>query len=1410
MKCSDVTNMKLTEELISKAKTLSILKQGPIAVTSLIQLDNDTKYIIKKFDSDRTAEARTEYLYLQTAQTDYVVKAVAYLAAEQPVIVLDYIEGQTLTKHSYAEWKDYEICLARLARTISILHSRGICLNDIKPENLVIKAGIAYITDLGLATANLFFEGSFRGTPSYAAPEKFLRFSNSFASDMFSLGMVLFYCKHNQTVMDLVGSEEFQKIIAKEELWQKQLELLEDNELILSLLSYNPASRLKAHDLAVRLAEKHGLKLDAIDQSFIESYVFKPQYAAVERLWKKKNLTIDYSDEPQIIENLLSLWAEAKGKKLLILDESLFVSQPDVFFKSFPIGYRDINSYQTHFAEWLQEQPIAVLLRRNKQLDPTSFFDDIKAKTDAMQIWIGTESELKEVSNAEISDIAAKLPLRQTDQGKLKQRLKQAKPFYVRLLLIELIKSKITALPDNELTRFLSWMQISLPLVLVEKTWENWYQLVQDGMLNRKIIIDNNVIRTDTHITTADAPDMALVERIIGLSVKTGFNNITGDIYYQIKEPDKALEFWTSYVDDLIKKEYFLSAYEFTRQLRKKVKSFPFELLKKEAFLARICGHFELSNKMYEKLIGQSEGIMKAVLSVDQAIVLQALKRFNEAIDLYKNAIDLFRLHKDQKSLFRAMNNLGVVYFGLQRYTDAEQLFYDVLEEAKQNNNIQFEAISYLNLSDIQLKRGEWKRVLYYTDKAISITFSNQKWNLYSNGNVIKSRALFALGNFDEAIKILIDLKDNPKISENLLQYQEILAWLLYFLTVTNREKAFELADSTGLNDVSLHEILKRELFFNNFSRKRYLKANSYLQDVSETAILKAFFNSDIEYIIERLNEIRNQSEIDLYLYYLTQFIMIFPDLAYSRLSDSIQEAQSLYTYKPVNFLAEHYGIQSRQAVFWSDIIVGIGLSESMESLMELALNVMRKIAKTDKYVYVETHPSGFKPVRAINAGGNTIGIDKLLLSETVFHHVAKAEGYFYLSPVTQHIVSEGHSSLLGLGITTVAGFTVMKNGSTQGIFYCDSSQELTIDDNQHAMFKILANLIQNKVENLNARDERNNRPDCAEPEDMEGTSETIIGKSSAMLDVLSKISLVGGHNVNVLISGPTGSGKELVAREIHRKYNTSFQNSVRSPFIAVNCAAIPESLLESELFGYKKGAFTGATGDKKGKLLAADNGTIFLDEIGEMPILLQSKLLRVIQERVITPLGSEQDIPVNVRIIAASNQNLEEMVSKNQFRADLFYRLKVMTIELPSLAERKEDIPMLAISFMKKFNEKFRKKVVGFHPEAIRYLQNREWKGNVRELENEMERALLLCNGEYLTLEDFNAEADTAAGSIFRNLPMQWSQFKDYKKRIEDELDKRYIKLLLDETNNNIAAASKLGKLDRMQIYRLMKKKPD
>lgn len=238
-----------------------------------------------------------------------------------------------------------------------------------------------------------------------------------------------------------------------------------------------------------------------------------------------------------------------------------------------------------------------------------------------------------------------------------------------------------------------------------------------------------------------------------------------------------------------------------------------------------------------------------------------------------------------------------------------------------------------------------------------------------------------------------------------------------------------------------------------------------------------------------------------------------------------------------------------------------------------------------------------------------------------------------------------------------------------------------------------------------------------------------IIGRSQAMIKLLEMMSMVARSEATVLITGESGTGKELIARSLH--FNSPRREK---PLVVVNCAAITETLLESELFGHEKGSFTGADKRREGRFEQADLGTIFLDEIGEMSPTMQAKLLRVLQEKEIQRVGGEETIQLDVRVIAATNRDLEFEVAQGRFREDLFYRLNVMPLNVPPLRKRQEDIPLLAQHFMKKFAEKNRKTVKGFIPLAMDMLINYEWPGNVRELENAVERAVILLTGEHIT----------------------------------------------------------------------------
>ncbi len=247
--------------------------------------------------------------------------------------------------------------------------------------------------------------------------------------------------------------------------------------------------------------------------------------------------------------------------------------------------------------------------------------------------------------------------------------------------------------------------------------------------------------------------------------------------------------------------------------------------------------------------------------------------------------------------------------------------------------------------------------------------------------------------------------------------------------------------------------------------------------------------------------------------------------------------------------------------------------------------------------------------------------------------------------------------------------------------------------------------------------------------------SVNMIGESKAIKELIELIRRVAPTKTNVLILGESGTGKELVARMIHEKSKTP-----ENPFVPVNCGAIPENLIESELFGHKKGSFTGAVNDKTGLFEVANAGTLFLDEIGDIPLLMQVKLLRALQEKTIRKVGGTDTIKVDTRILAATNRNLEEQVQKGEFREDLYYRLNVIQIRTPSLRERPDDVPLLVQSFLSSCSKKFGKKITGFSDDAMAALKNYPWPGNVRELENVVERAVALEGEVEISLDSLPA----------------------------------------------------------------------
>ena len=300
----------------------------------------------------------------------------------------------------------------------------------------------------------------------------------------------------------------------------------------------------------------------------------------------------------------------------------------------------------------------------------------------------------------------------------------------------------------------------------------------------------------------------------------------------------------------------------------------------------------------------------------------------------------------------------------------------------------------------------------------------------------------------------------------------------------------------------------------------------------------------------------------------------------------------------------------------------------------------------------------------------------------------------------------------------------------------------------------------------------------------------SIITASPLMTALLSEVRLVAASDANILIHGESGTGKEMFARAVHQASGRR-----RGPFVAINCAAIPEALLESELFGHAKGAFTGATAHHKGLFQATQGGTVFLDEIGDMPLPLQAKLLRVLQEREVRPLGTNQTFPLDVRIVSATHRDLETAIAETAFREDLYYRLNVVTLHIPPLRERREDILPLANHFLGEMRERYGRNVTGFAPDAIDFLMQSDWPGNVRQLMNVVEQCCALCVTKQIP--------GLLVARALRKEPGRILSYAEAKDRFERD----YLVRLMKLTGGQVSEAARLAQRNRTEFYRLLQK---
>jgi len=414
-------------------------------------------------------------------------------------------------------------------------------------------------------------------------------------------------------------------------------------------------------------------------------------------------------------------------------------------------------------------------------------------------------------------------------------------------------------------------------------------------------------------------------------------------------------------------------------------------------------------------------------------------------------------------------------------------------------------------------------------------------------------------------------------------------------------------------------------------------------------------------------------------------------------------------------------------------------------------------------------------------------------LSDSIIAKVVESRKPLVVSDAVHDSMFKGSESIMNLKLSSVMCAPLLAQGQLLGLIYVGNDAVVSLfEDSSLDVLTVFATQGALILQNALLRDELKSDRDRMAERLSEKKFGDIIGTNPALLEVFKKVEKVAGTDISVLITGETGTGKELIAREIHRRSQRQ-----EGPFVVVNCGAIPENLMESELFGHVRGAFTGAGSTRQGKFQAANEGTLLFDEFGELPLQLQVKLLRSLQEKVVMKVGDTKQEHVDIRVVAATNRDLEEEIKKGNFREDLFYRLNVVNLHLPPLRERGDDVVVIAKYLLQKYADEYAVKVKGFTPNALIAMRKYDWPGNVRQLENRIKKAIVLCDKTLIGPEDL----DLFPEALRPVVPLSEAR---------EEFQRRYILEVLERNDGNRTKTARDLGVDPRTIFRYLEREPD
>jgi len=733
------------------------------------------------------------------------------------------------------------------------------------------------------------------------------------------------------------------------------------------------------------------------------------------------------------------------------------------------------------------------------------------------------------------------------------------------------------------------------------------------------------------------------------------------------------------------------------------------------------------------------------------------------------------------RSISISLNNLGLLYEDLGDLEKAIECFYrSLVEKEKINDKVGISAC-YNNIGEIYLKRGRLEKAIQLFEQAVKTAedAGSKSRKAEACGNL--GNAYFLTGDYIRSMNFYIEDMNLAQEIDDKFELSEVY-WRMAELLLETKDE-----------DEAFNFLQKSIALSSEFGAKKnqgcaYRILGKYYLKQGDLPNAKQAFERGIE-LLEGMGKCYELGKI--YFDY---------GLGLARLGGIRDTA--------LRFLREAGNIFRRLEI--------INESEAVEKVLyQLEENKDRSVAL-------------IKSLSSLTAYGLTLPElatkTLALLQEALLFDAGAFWAFnnkpYILGNITEEELLEADSAKVRLGrikakltITPTEVILPLRlAGHDLGVLYLRWQKSSPLPDSDlSGLFESISNIISLALEHIRVRSGLTLSPIRVEatampPQLLEvdsaksGLRETIIGESPKMLAVFETISRVAPTKACVLILGESGTGKELVAKTIH-----NLSQRAQKPFITINCAAIPENLLESELFGIEKGTATGVR-ERIGKLEQAHEGTVFLDEIGDMSLSLQAKLLRVLQEKRFERVGGRKTIEVDIRIIAATNKDLEQAIHSGSFREDLFYRLNVINIHLPPLRERKEDIPKLTEHFIQKFSQETQRPIKGITPEAMTMLLNYSWPGNVRELQNTIERAVILAKNEYITPADLPPALDgitpqTSGDSV------PTTTWKTTITKTRTALEKDFILKLLAHYNWNVTRAVKASGISRSQFYRLMSK---